>query len=161
MYILLIKHKNISFACQILRFSLRPLITQKSHEHTAVCPHVLSNRAITFLTRALRRIVLGWSHVNSECVLRRRRRRPYTTCRDLQACISFSGSLLRIELMMRVGRIINHTFITWIPAAPHWLRGPRGIVIIPRWEMHSAHERALTFRALHNACAREFPAYRR
>lgn len=55
------------------------------------------------------------------------------------------GSLLRIELMMRVGRIINHTFITWIPAAPHWLRGPRGIVIIPRWEMHSAHERALRF----------------
>jgi len=67
------------------------------------------------------------------------------------------GSLLRIELMMRVGQIINHTFITWIPAAPHWLRGPRGIVIIPRWEMHSAHERALTLGALHNTCAREFP----
>lgn len=79
-----------------------------------------------------------------------------TTVRDLSGLAGMHillGSLLRIELMMRIGRIINHTFITWIPAAPHWLRGPRGIVIIPRWEMHSAHERVLTFRALHNARA--------
>jgi len=30
------------------------------------------------------------------------------------------GALLsRVELMMHIGRIINHTFITWIAAAPH------------------------------------------
>lgn len=51
---------------------------------------------------------------------------------DSQACISWLDALLRVELMMRVGRIINHTFITRIAAAPYWLHGPRGIIIIPR-----------------------------
>jgi len=41
-----------------------------------------------------------------------------TTCWDSRARVA-SPCAPRVELMMRVGRVINHTFITRIAAAPH------------------------------------------